>query len=51
MTALTHGALRAEFLAAEAVNADIPIDMGFLLPYRYRFGRTDLCTLAASDAL
>jgi hypothetical protein len=32
MTALTHGAFRAEFLAAEAVNADASIDVRFLLP-------------------
>ena len=50
MSSLTHGTLRAEFLAAEAVNADATVDVRFILPHRYRFGRADLRAFAAANA-
>ena len=50
MTALTHSPLRAEFLAAEAVNADASVDVWLLFPHRYRLCRANLRALSAADA-
>jgi len=45
-----HGALRAELLAAEAVDALLPIDHGQPVRHRDRLGRADRGALGAAHA-
>ena len=45
-----HCSLRAEFLAAETVNANLPVDSRFSVFHGNCFGRTDLSAFSAADA-
>ena len=46
-----HGALRAELLAAEAVDAGLAVDRGKLMFHPDGLGRTNLRALSAADTL
>jgi len=44
-----HCSLRAELLAAETVNANLPVDSRFSVLHGNCFSRTDLCAFSAAD--